>query len=119
MMEKIIRKLAKSTKYQFLYARFKKTNNVKLFNNDIDFSVIQLNFLLWLETYYALYQDLVYNKKYISEDVIDNDIRCDAYLMYRNKYADKEEKDSIKNKNQKMPHSPGTSPGSVIFRKKR
>ncbi len=104
-MEKFIRKLARSYDWQFLYARAKELNNIKIFKNNSNFTKLQLLFLRWLEIYHSLYIDLDMEKDYISKDVIEDDLRTEAYLLYRheikkgkNKKRDKEEQ--TKNINQ-------------------
>ncbi len=84
-MENIIRKLARSYTYQFLYNKFKETGTIKLFYNDINFSQLQISFLQWLEVYNILYHDLNKNEKFISQEVINDEIRTDAYLLYKSK----------------------------------
>lgn len=83
-----IRELAKSPRWQCLYARAKELATIKLFKNDVDFTEIQLLFLTWLEVYNSLNTDLVNKEDYISEEVIEDSIRTDAYLLWRRKYKD-------------------------------
>ncbi len=85
MMEKIIRKLARSDRYQLLYIKAKDLNGIKLFKNEIDFSWIQVIFLMWLQIYHNLYQDLASEEDYLSKSVIIDDMRCDAYLLFKRK----------------------------------
>ena len=111
-MEKVVRKLARSYKYQLLYARAKDVGNIRFFKNDFDFSYIQLQFLQWLEIYNSLYLDLNSNEEYMSAEVISDDLRTEAYLLYKSKKRDtKEEKE-----NKKVDTS-GNLP-SVIFKRK-
>lgn len=88
---KYLRKLAKSDEYQLLYSKSKNLYGVALFENKTDFTYLQLIFLRWLEAYYYLYTELDMNERYISEDVINDDIRADAYLVYK-KWKEKKEK---------------------------
>lgn len=83
-IESIIRKLARDTEWLILYARSKDLN-IKLFVNDIDFTQIQIKFLYWLETYYNAYINLNLNDEMLSKYVINDDIRFDSYLLYKNK----------------------------------
>lgn len=80
---KAIKKLAKSNKYQILYSRLKEIGSLKLFKNDYDLSKVQDWFLYFLEMYHILYTDLQSNKDYISQAVIDDDMRTEAYLLLR------------------------------------
>jgi hypothetical protein len=88
-MYKQIRELAKSTKWQNLYSRAKEISGIKLFNNDTDFSLLQHHMMYLLETYYSLYIDLYSDKPYISKKVIENDLRTEAYLLWKNKNKNK------------------------------
>jgi len=90
MKEEIIRKLARSSQYQFLYSRSKEIGSITLFKNDADYLPIQVIFLHWLETYHNLNMDIATGEDFISKDVLDDDIRTDAYITYRNKKRKKE-----------------------------
>ena len=110
-MENILRKLAKSNRYQFLYARTEKMSNIKLFNNNIDFSYIQIIFLQWLQVYYSLYEDLYMKEEYISQEVIDDELRTDAYLLWKNRVKGKKKQDK-----KSIDRTSGVP--SVIFKRK-
>jgi len=100
MREKDIRRLARSSYWQFLYSRAKEMgNNIKLFNNNRDFSFIQILFMRWLEIYHILYSDLRSGVNYLDEKIIKNDLRTDAYLLYRNKDKDKNKPKKVNNTN--------------------
>ena len=107
----ILRKLAKSIKFQTVYRRAKESQMVKIFSNNFDLSKIQEWFLYYLEVYNMLYQDLANKEPYISEEVINNDIRCDAYLFMKSKKKDT--KDSKKKETTTSTRIP-----SVIFKRK-
>lgn len=81
----VLRKIARSAYWQTLYARSKDLSNIKLFDNDNELSKLQVSFLNWLETYSSLFIDLYLGEEYINEQVIENDLLCDAYLSYKNK----------------------------------
>jgi len=102
-----LRTLARSIEYQTLYSRAKDLG-FELFNNKKDLSKIQITFLNLLETYSSLYQDMAMGEKYISEEVIADDIRCDAYLVYKRRNR-KDKKIMKKENNTKTP--------SVVFTK--
>lgn len=117
MKPTILRKLARKNKYQLLYARAKDLGNMRLFENTTDFSAIQLLFLNWLEIYNSLYNDLVTNEEYLSEEVIEDDLRTDAYLLYRaEKRKQKQDKKSTK---EEIREAVDKDVPSVIFTKKR
>jgi hypothetical protein len=78
-----LRILARSPKWQILYARSKEVAGVKLFSNEYDLTALQLAFLQWLEIYHSLEMDLAMKEKNISREVIDDDIRADAYIYCR------------------------------------
>lgn len=114
-MEDILRKIAKSHKYQLLYSRAKDIGNIRLFRNVFDFSMVQMKFLQWLQIYESLYSDLYMKEEHISIDVIDDDIRVDAYLLWKSKKKDKKED---KPKNKRGIDTTGNIP-SVIFKRRR
>ena len=108
-----LRELAKSNKYQILYARSKEYNGIKFFANEIDFTPIQIAFLQWLEVYHSLEMDLAMKEKYISRDVINDNYRVDAYLYC------KDHKDKLK-KDKKEPKEGFEVPSdipSVVFKR--
>lgn len=108
--ENPVRKLAKSNRWQSLYARAKELSSIRLFDNETNLSYIQLVFLNWLETYNSLFMDLAIDKKGITEDVIKDEIRTDAYLLWRSKNKNSKKKRVI-DKYSKIP--------SVIFSKRK
>jgi hypothetical protein len=95
---KIIRKLAKSNKYQSLFS-YSKELGIKLFKNDIDLTDLQITFLRYLSFYSSIYMDLALGD--IDEVVLENDIYEDSYVMYRNKTMMKKEKNINNNKPEK------------------
>jgi len=82
-MEKTLRYLARSSKYQFLY-RLTKESNISLFNNK-DLTDLQILFLEWLEVYYVLNTDIIKKEQYITSEVVNDDLRTDAYILYKQK----------------------------------
>jgi hypothetical protein len=104
-----LKKLARSGRFQMIYSRSKEINNIHLFRNCIEFTPVQIMFLSYLEVYHQLYQDLYLKELYISEEVIEDDLRCEAYLLWKNTKKEKESKSS----------TTGTSDGSVIFRRSK
>lgn len=79
---KIIRKLAKSNKYQSLFS-YSKDMGIKLFYNDCDLSDLQVTFIRYLIFYSSIYMDITLGD--IDEKVLENDIYEDSYILYRNK----------------------------------
>lgn len=118
MLAENIRKLAKSHKYQVLFNRAKDISGIQLFNNKTEFSYIQILFLHWLNIYNTLFMDLLRKEEYITEDVINDPIRVDAYLIYRSKVQSKKEtsKDYITKKKEKV-QAPGIP--KILFTPKR
>jgi len=106
----VLRKLAKSNRFQALYRRVKESGFLKLFKNDYDLSKIQDIFLYYLEIYYMLYQDLAEKKPYLTEEVIDNELRTDAYLFMKFKHKSKNDK--------KREVTTASNVPSVIFKRK-
>lgn len=85
--------LAKSIKYQNLFFAAKELHNVKLFQNDYDFSKLQNFFLSWLYTVDSLNKEIITDN--ISQKVLEDEIYADAYLAWRkkNKFKKEESKD--------------------------
>lgn len=87
-----LRLLARNNYYQSLFSLGKEHSDLKIFENDIDFSQLQMLFLRYLSFYSAIYTDIALGD--VSDIVLETDIRCDAYIMYKNKM----EKDKLNNK---------------------
>ena len=107
-----LKKIAKSDQWQILYNRAKEIGTLKLFDNDSDLSGIQINFLYLLQMYNVLYQDLAEDRDYISQEVIEDDIRTEAYLLLRQELRKKKDN---KNYSKKEVSTSKDTP-SVIFR---
>ena len=87
--ESNIRKLAQMSQYQNLYEASKNCANIQIFENVSNFSGIQARFLYWLQIYSMLYEEfLKHEDPFLTEAVISDDVRCDAYLMRRYKKHD-------------------------------
>jgi len=80
---KYIRQLAKDSKYQTLFSLGKDLHNINLFENNLDFTDIQLTFLRYLNFYSTIYLDIALGD--IDEIVLKNDIYTDSYMMWKNK----------------------------------
>ena len=95
MKVNVLRKIARKPESQLIYNTAKELGNIRLFRNDMDFTVVQILFLHWLGIYSSLYTDLAINKPHISEAVIKDDLRAEAYLVWRHEEDKKEsEKDT-------------------------
>ena len=80
-----LRFLARSNYWQSIYSASKKSN-ISLFENNANFSGIQIKFLYWLQIYSMLYEELsTYEDNRLTENVIKSQFRTDCYLIYRNK----------------------------------
>lgn len=112
---KLLQKLSRSNKWQILYNRAKELGTLRLFKNDIDLTKIQIWMLYFLEMYSSLYTDLAMNEDYISEDVIEDDLRCEAYLLYRKEKSKKENKRKFIGKDKKV--TPSDIPGVQFLKK--
>jgi hypothetical protein len=88
-----IRTLARSPYWQTLYAHSKENASIQLFTNKTDFTPVQFAFLQWLDVYHSLLIDLASKKEFLTQEVIDDDIRCDAYLHWRTTIAGKSQKE--------------------------
>jgi len=90
-IEKQIRKLARSTYWQNIYLSAKEIGSIQIFENNTNFSGLQSLFLFWLSIYESLYTDLHKKEwKYLNENVIQSDIRCDAFLYWRRQIREQE-----------------------------
>jgi hypothetical protein len=117
--ETVIRKLAKSHKYQTLYSRVKDINNFCLFNNSHNFSYLQCLFLDWLELYNSLYTDLAREEEHMSSEVIEDDLRAEAYLVWKtNKKTKIKTSDKKLEKRNEVKITPTDIP-KIIFTEKR
>lgn len=114
MREDILRKIARRDLDQIIYVRAKELN-IKLFKNNYNLSKTQVQYLYWLEVYNGLYTDLAMGEDYMYEDLIDDDLRCEAYLLLRGKLRKdkkyKERLDKEINKNE-------TGIPTIIFKNK-
>jgi len=82
-----VRELAKSNKYQMLYNNTKDLH-FRLFENDKDFTQLQVLFLNYLQFYYGIYYDIALGD--VEEIVLDNDIYEDSYVYWKRKTRDKQ-----------------------------
>lgn len=110
----LLKKIARSDEHQILYNRSKELGTLRLFKNDYDLSRIQILYLYFLELYHVLYQDLNTGEDFISEDIIKDSIRTEAYLLLRKEKKDK--KDSSSKTRKVIDSTMGL--GSVIFKRK-
>ncbi len=80
---KYLRLLAKSNYYQNIYSLGKDMPSLKLFENERDFTDIQMSFLKFLSFYSAVLLDIALGD--VDEIVLDNDIYTDSYMVYKSK----------------------------------
>jgi len=115
-MKDLLRKIARSNRYQLLYNRSKDIGSISLFNNKSELSKIQIRFLYYLELYSGLYSNLATKEPLISEDVIKDDIRVDAYFVYKRRTKHLKETTN-KNKSDKVVDNMNGRK-SLIFKRK-
>lgn len=89
MTENLLRKLAKSVRYQNLFSSAKDLKTLKIFENDYCLSKIQSIFLSYLYFYDSLFRDIVTEK--ISKHVTDNEVYEDSYALYKRENIKKSE----------------------------
>ena len=106
----LLQKIARSNEHQTLFNRTKEISSLRLFRNDSDLSLLQSYYLYFLEVYSMLYNDLNSKADFLTEEVIQDTIRVEAYLLLR-----KEKKDSSTN-HKKVKTSVGAD--SLIFTRK-
>jgi hypothetical protein len=108
----IIRQLARSQYWQNIYVSAKEIGSIKIFDNDNNYSGLQSLFLYWLRVYDLLYSELIQKEwKYLDEEVINNDIRCDAFLYWRG--LQKEQELNKNKQEQKISNLQFKNPGKV------
>ena len=90
---KLIRKLARTNYYETIYNQEKV--KLKLFENEKDLTMIQLNFLNYLGFYSNLFLDAAMGE--IEDKIIDDDIYADAYMYYKHKIENKERFNKFQN----------------------
>jgi len=105
-VETAIRKIARSTYWQELYHASTKMANINLFENSNNYSGLQQMFIYWLRTYALLFDELARKEwENLTESVIKDDIRCDAFLHWRKRKIEqrmsenKKEEDKLTSKN--------------------
>ena len=86
-IEDLVRKLAKSNKYQTLYSMMKESG-LNMFRNSFDYTNLQVYFLTYLVFYYNLYMEIALNN--VSEVVLENEIYEDAFTHYKHKTRNKD-----------------------------
>lgn len=87
LLDKKLRNLAKTAYWQNLYYTSKNNSGIHLFENVNNFSSTQLRFLYWLSTYSKLYEELdTFACDLLTEKVIEDFDRTDAYLIYKHKH---------------------------------
>jgi hypothetical protein len=89
-----IRDLANSNKYQSLLNARSEICEVRLFNNNSNFSRIQLMFINWLQFYKFLRSEVVSDE--VSDVILKDEIYSDSYYLWRSKkykeYLEKKDK---------------------------
>ena len=86
--------LSKSVKWQNLFQAAKDLHNVRLFDNDNEFSKLQEILLSYLYTIESINRDIVIEK--ISKKVLDDELFVNSYLMYRKENQNKQIQDNKK-----------------------
>lgn len=98
----IIRKLAKTSKFQIIYSNAKEMG-LRIFRNNGDYTDLQLLFLNFLGLYSSLNLDIALGE--IDDMVLDNEIYEDAYLFYKKKSRSEKNEDMNSSKhNYNRPH---------------
>jgi len=78
-----LQRLARSNTAQTIYRHIKEIGSLRLFNNDTDLSHLQVLYLYYLSLYESLYTDLSMGEDFITEQVIEDPIRVEAYLLFK------------------------------------
>ena len=96
-IESNIRFIARTLYYQELYKSSKECSGINLFENITNFSGLQILLLYWIKVYDMLYTELA-NKQWdnLDNDVIKDDDRTSAFLYWRKKEIEKENRENNK-----------------------
>jgi len=114
---KLLKRLARSNRWQILFQRAKELGTLKLFDNAGDLSNVQIWMLYFLQQYEILYTDLAAKEENISEDVINDPIRTEAYLLWKKTIRDKEKKSGNEDTDNTIKKNLSGIP-SVIFKRR-
>lgn len=114
-IEARVRHLARTAYWQRIFRYSKELSNIGLFDNINNFSGIQVHFLYWLEIYSVVYKELAQREwDILDEEVIEDDIRLDAFLYWRNQEQYKElAKHKQEIKTSKLKHKDNSSHRSL------
>ena len=93
---KVMRKLAKSNKYQMLYSQYKETG-IRIFINQHTFTDCQLAFLQYLSFYSSIYTDIYMDD--VSDIVLEDEVYEDSYTYYKQKIGRKKRRERKQNLN--------------------
>jgi len=105
-----LQKLARSNMAQIIYHRVKEIGSLQLFENNKDLSYLQVLYLYYCELYASLYSDLSMGEEFISSEIINDNLRVEAYLLFK-KVNRKQKANS-----QHLPTHTGGA-GSLIFKR--
>jgi hypothetical protein len=104
-----IRDLVLSHKYQVLLKS--KDLNLRLFKNEFDLNKSQIEFLYWADIYNRLFEILATKRfKNLTEKVILNKTRCDAFMVWLNKQVEEDSKMEELKDQLKLPKSSKDKP---------
>jgi len=96
--------LANSNKYQSLLNAREDICDVKFFNNNNNFSKLQLRFISWLQFYKFLRSEI--STEELSDIVLKDDIYADSYYFWRStKYSEYIQKKYEKPEKEENPHA--------------
>jgi len=84
-----VRSLAKSPYWQAVYS-FSKEQGCNMFDNQRDFTNLQITFINYLEFYASLHMDVAMNE--ITDIIFEDEIYEDAYAYYRRHKKEKADK---------------------------
>lgn len=94
---KEIRKLARDLQSQNLFVMSKEIYGIRLFENDKDFSGLQMNYLSLLSHYNFLNREVDMDE--VSDLVLKEDIYGDSYVYWKQKKGNEYLKNKMKTKN--------------------
>jgi len=111
-----VRKLAKSSYWQTVFGATKELH-FKIFNNQTDFSDLQILMLNYMGFYSALNMDIAMGE--VSDIVLEDELYEEAYMYYKQKVDKKKLADRPKQEQSTAPSRKDTVPPQVnwVFKK--
>jgi len=95
--EVLIREIAKSNKYQTLFSFFKESG-INFFNNDCEYTELQIVFINYLSFYSSLFTEIAIGT--VDDIVLECTIYEDAFMYWNRQKSKKETEKMVKETNE-------------------